>query len=304
MAGMSSWGVVDDRQARAVPAGHAAVDAGHLLVGEAAVAGAFGVALQDDVQAREEDHRQQAGAHVPLPAAEAHDRAVREDGVVQDAGDAVGEEVAGGEAVGAAGQAVLGLGVVVPAGLRVGEARADPFADVVQADVGRGDAAVVRPVLGDAGLAPRRPGRSGGRRGWWPSGRVPWPRRAVPSACRPGRRVAAGRARWYRGPAGRTGAARAAAPGRRGAAAGAGPAGPGSPLPEAAAGERGAGPWEAPGCGPGWCAADTQPACGTCPGWWGGRQRRPHCVLHPLPLRLVQAIRVLAAGGAPRCLPN
>src|SRR5690606_39330530 len=101
---------------RAVPAGHAAVDAGDLLVAEAPVAAAFRVALQDDVQARQQDDRQQAGAHVALPAAEADDGTVGEHGVVEDAGDAVGEEVAGGEAAGAAGEAVLRLGVVVPAG--------------------------------------------------------------------------------------------------------------------------------------------------------------------------------------------
>ena len=173
-------GVVDDREARAVPARHPAVDAGDLLVGEAAVARALGVALQDDLQARQEDDRQQAGADVPLPAAEADDRAVGEDGVVEDAGDAVGQEVPGGEAAGAAGEAVLRLGVVVPAGLGVGEARADPLAYVVQADVGGGHPAVVRPVLGDAGLAgPGGPdeqhrergardvgGAGGGRRAW------------------------------------------------------------------------------------------------------------------------------------------
>src|SRR6478735_2403809 len=132
-------GVVDDGEAGAVPAGHAAVDAGDLLVGEAPVAAAFGVALQDDVQARQEDDGEQAGADVPLPAAEADDRAVREDRVVEDAGDAVGEEVARGEAAGAAGQAVLRLRVLVPPGLGVGEAGADPLAHVVEADVRGGD---------------------------------------------------------------------------------------------------------------------------------------------------------------------
>lgn len=57
-----------------------------------------------------------------LPAAEPDDRAVGEDRVVEDAGDAVGQEVTGGEAAGAAGEAVLGLGVLVPPRLRVGEA--------------------------------------------------------------------------------------------------------------------------------------------------------------------------------------
>ena len=108
------------------------MDAGHLLVAEAAVAAALRVALQDDVQAGQKDDGQQAGADVPLPAAEADDRAVGEDRVVDDAGDAVGEEVARGEAAGAAGEPVLGLGVLVPPGLRVGEAtaraRSDPLA--------------------------------------------------------------------------------------------------------------------------------------------------------------------------------
>ncbi len=188
-------GVVDDRQPGAVPAGHPAVDAGDLLVRRAAVAGALGVALQDDLQAGQQHDRQQAGPHVPLPAAEADDRAVGEDRVVEDAGDAVGQEVAGGEAAGAAGETVLRLGVVVPARLRVGEARADPFAYVVEADVRGGHPAVVRPVLGDARLARRRRGRSAARRGARrPDRRRPW--RAAGSAAGRGRPAAAAYGRW------------------------------------------------------------------------------------------------------------
>ncbi|BCM71447.1 hypothetical protein EASAB2608_06781 [Streptomyces sp. EAS-AB2608] len=63
-------------------------------------------------------------------------------------------------------------------------------------------------------------------------------------------------------------------------------------------GGTGAGPWEAPGCGPGWCAADTQPACGTCPGWWGGGSGDPTacCIrCHSVSYRQF----VLAAGARP-----
>src|SRR5882757_9979630 len=160
--------VVDDGEPRAVPAGHPAVDAGDFLVGEAAVSGALGVALQDYLQARQQDDGQQARPDVPLPAAEADDRTVREDGVVEDAGDAVGQEVPCGESAGTAGQAVLRLRMVVPPRLRVGETRAHPFAYVVEADVGGGDPAVIGPVLGDAGLpgargADEQHGERGGR---------------------------------------------------------------------------------------------------------------------------------------------
>ena len=251
-------GVVDDRQARAVPAGHPAVDAGHLLVGEAAVAAALGVALQDDLQAGQQHDRQQAGAHMPLPAAEADDRAVGEDRVVEDAGDAVGQEVAGGEAAGAAGEAVLGLGVVVPAGLRVGEAGADPFADVVEADVRGGHPAVVGPVTGDAGLAGARPGRSAARRAAVARrrgaasaggglGRAPGPPGGSWTCPVVSVRAAPGRAGDREPCCGRAGAARSAA-----ARCG----GPRRPGPGGAAGRHGGpvGAGRGAGTGPGWRA--------------------------------------------------
>ncbi|CAM5667302.1 hypothetical protein SCANM63S_00164 [Streptomyces canarius] len=242
---------------------------------------------------------------MPLPAAEADDRAVREDGVVQDAGDPVGQEVARGEAAGATGQAVLGLRVVVPAGLRVGEARADPFADVVQADVGRGDPAVVRPVLGDAGLA--RAGRAdeedgeGGRRRVRCRGRG--------GRCRGGADRAAGRQRDVSGAVG--GLRAGGVPRGRGRRH---QAGGGRGLLRGRrhrsgrsreARRRGDG-----GGSLGDSRVRARVVCGrhpagvrALPRLVGRRRRRPHCVLHPLPLRLVHTSGT-GSGGVPRSLPR
>ena len=252
---------------------------------------ALGVALQDDLQAGQQHDRQQPGADMALPAAEADDRPVREDRVVEDAGDAVGQEVAGGEAAGAAGEPVLRLGVLVPAGLRVGEAGADPLPDVVQADVRGRYPAGSGPVPGHGGLARPPPDRSAAPRGW--------PRRSAAAGRRaalaspPGRRAAGGRGRCCP----RRGRGRAVVLARRRAGRGAcgsrAAAATGAAAPPGPRGRR-ADPRGAAAPGP----AVPPPAAGRRPagrraltGRWQ-RQRSPHRVLHPVPLRLVRLVRL------------